>query len=146
MELRTAQPHEAAAIRALLRDSGLPTEDLDAAQIRFVVAVEGERLLGVGGIEDYAPYGLLRSLAVKRDGQRGGMGTRLLHALEEQARQCGLRELVLLTMTAAPFFHARGYREIPRAEMPERVQASPEFRALCPASATCMRKPLEPSQ
>lgn len=146
MELRPAHPQEADAIRALLRDSALPTADLDTAKIGFVVAVEDGHLLGTGGIEAFGDAGLLRSLAV-RAGQRGnGLGARLLEALETQARSDGLAQLALLTTTAEPFFAARGYRRIARDTMPDPLQASAEFSALCPASAICMHKPLEPQR
>lgn len=143
MEPRPAHPHEIDAIRALLQECGLPTEDLESSRVGFVVAADGERLHGVGGIEAYPPHGLLRSLAVRRDRHGVGLGTHMLEALEARARAQGLSELVLLTTTAAPFFAARGYREIARTDVPAPVQASAEFRSLCPASATCMHKRLE---
>lgn len=142
MELRPAQPHEAEAIRSLLRDSELPTDDLGTARIEFLVAVDDAGLVGVGGIEAYGEAGLLRSLAVRLDRRGDGVGARLVEALETHARRSALRELALLTTTAAPFFAARGYRQIGRDTMPAALQESAEFRALCPASAVCMSKPL----
>ena len=146
MELRLAHRHEADAIRVLLRENALPTDDLDAARIGFVVAVDDRGLLGVGGIEAFGDAGLLRSLAVRSDQRGNGLGARLVGALEAQARMEGLAQLALLTTTAAPFFAARGYREIARVAMPDALQASAEFRSLCPASATCMLKSLVLSQ
>ncbi|HEX9687908.1 MAG TPA: hypothetical protein VGB47_02410 [Thermoanaerobaculia bacterium] len=37
--------------------------------------------------------------------------------------------------TAAPFFRRLGFRDVPRADVPERVRDSLEFRSLSPASA-----------
>jgi amino-acid N-acetyltransferase len=143
MELRAPQPHETAAIRALLRDSDLPTDDLDAAPVEFLVAFDGNGLAAVGGLEVRGNSGLLRSLAV-RPGLRGsGLGSALLRALETTARERGLRELVLLTLTAAPFFARHGYVELPRGDASREVQDSAEFRLLCPASATCMSRSIE---
>lgn len=146
MELRRAHRCEADAIRALLRENALPTDDLDAARIGFVVAVDDGSLLGVGGVEAFGDAGLLRSLAVRSDQRGNGLGARLVGALEAHAREEGLAQLALLTTTAASFFAARGYREIARAAMPDALQASAEFRSLCPASATCMLKSLVLSQ
>ena len=49
---------------------------------------------------------------------------------------------MLLTETADDFFSALGYRVVARESVPEAIRRSAEFRALCPASATCMRKAL----
>jgi amino-acid N-acetyltransferase len=49
---------------------------------------------------------------------------------------------VLLTQTAEVFFANRGYRRIGRADAPQAVQASAEFRSLCPASAVAMSRVL----
>jgi hypothetical protein len=33
-----------------------------------------------------------------------------------------------------------GFRVVPRDEVPEVIRATEEFRALCPANATCMAR------
>jgi len=40
--------------------------------------------------------------------------------------------------TAVPFFRRRGFRDVPRSDVPERVRNSLEFRSLCPASAEAL--------
>ena len=42
------------------------------------------------------------------------------------------------TTTAPEFFRRFGFAEIDRAFAPASLQASPEFAALCPSTATCM--------
>jgi amino-acid N-acetyltransferase len=64
----------------------------------------------------------------------------LVEHLELRARQTGVSELVLLTQTAKDFFQRRGYQIIERPSAPASVQASQEFRSLCPSSAFCMVK------
>lgn len=140
MEWRTAHPHEADAIRALLQANDLPTVDLDAAPVEFLVAFDGTGLAAVGGLEAHGDCGLLRSLAVRPALRGSGLGSALLRALETKARERGLRELVLLTLTAAPFFARHGYVELARDDAPRAVRDSAEFRSLCPASATCMSR------
>lgn len=142
MELRTPREGERAHIRALLVDSGLPVEDLDASAINFIVAVEDDRLLGVVGIEAFQGAGLLRSLAVQGAMRGTGTGVALVQAAESHARSLGVKYLVLLTQTAAPFFLKHGYDAIERHDAPSSVQGSAEFRSICPASATCMIKHL----
>lgn len=134
------------AIEALLAGSGLPIEDLARARPEFVVACEGARIVGVGGLERFGEAGLLRSVAVSPDRRGAGIGPMIVGYLELRARQMGLSELVLLTQTAKDFFVWQGYRIIERSHAPEAVRASGEFRSLCPSSAFCMSKRMtEPS-
>lgn len=144
--IRVRSPHtdEHAALRALLTDNALPVTDLDSAAVDFLIAVADGRVLGVVGLECFGAAGLLRSLAVRTDHRGTGLGDTLVRAVERAARARGLTQLVLLTQTATPFFASRGYTVIDRAAAPDAVRRSAEFASLCPASATCMAKPLGP--
>ena len=71
------------------------------------------------------------------------MGARVVATAEAMAAQFGLRELYLLTNTAAPFFERRGYARIAREAAPAAIRASSESAAICPASAIVMRKDLK---
>jgi amino-acid N-acetyltransferase len=137
-----AHPRDTASIHALLAASGLPVSDLDTSPVEFLVAVDGGRVVGVAGLEAHGDAGLLRSLVVVPSHQGTGLGRALARAIEEHARQRGLRDLVLLTATAADFFASDGYRQIARDTAPAPIRATREFASLCPASATCMAKSL----
>lgn len=143
MPVRPPAPDEHSAIRALLIDSGLPVEDLDRSTIAFLVGVDGECVVGVIGLEAFGEVAPLRSLAVAPDHRRAGIGARLVEAMEAQARARDVHTVVLLTQTAEAFFARRGYRVIERSHAPQSVQASAEFRSLCPSSATCMTRHLD---
>lgn len=143
MSIRPAIASENAAIRALLTDYGLPVQDLDSADVAFLVAGDDEAIAGVVGLQTFGDIGLLRSLAVRADARGTGLGGRLVEAVESVAQARELRELVLLTQTASTFFAKRGYRTIDRASAPAAVQASAEFLSLCPASAACLIKSFE---
>lgn len=140
--IRPAHPRDIDALHALLADHGLPVDDLRDGAVEFLVAVDQGRVVGVAGLEAHGDAGLLRSLAVRGAYRGTGLGRALARAIEAQGRERGLRELVLLTQTAEAFFAGDGYAVIDRAQAPVEVRQSTEFRALCPASATCMRKPL----
>lgn len=140
--IRPATEHDAAAIRALLEANGLPTADLRGARPEFLVACQGSRVVGVGGLERFGEIALLRSVAVVPDHRASGIGCALVAHLEQRARDSGISVLVLLTQTAKGFFERRGYDPIERRLAPAAVQASEEFRSLCPASAICMFKRL----
>lgn len=140
--LRTARPSDLDAISALLTGSALPVDDLRTSSIGFLVAEDAGAIVGVVGLEAFSDAALLRSLAVAHAQRGQGVGAALVDAVERDARDRGLRQLVLLTQTAERFFAQRGYRVIARGDAPVAVQGSAEFRSICPASAVCMAKTL----
>ena len=73
---------------------------------------------------------------------RVSAGRIIVQDLERIAGAAGISRLVLLTQSATQFFQRLGYQVIERKEVPRQLQASEEFRSLCPASATCMAKTL----
>ncbi len=133
-----AVPADLDAIRALLRRLHLPAEDVGLGHQSFLAARSGGELVGCVGLERYGDAALLRSLAVVPRLQATGLGKRLSAEVVAEARRAGVRTLYLLTTTAAPFFERAGFRRVERASAPPAVAASPEFKALCPASAACL--------
>lgn len=143
MDIRQSLPDEQRAVRLLLVDAALPIDDLDDADVHFIVAVDNGVPVGAIGLEPFGSVGLLRSLVVHPSLRGAGIGHRLVEALETHARREGFGQLALLTQTAETFFAVRGYAVIGRGEVPGALQSSAEFRSLCPASATCMTKHLD---
>lgn len=125
-----------------LEAAGLPADDVGSTPATFYLATDGERPLGVGGLERYGTDGLLRSVVVDESHRGRGYGRALCAALEAEARQAGVTELYLLTTTVRAFFAACGYATVDRADVPAPVRASPQFAEICPTSATCMTKAL----
>ncbi len=135
------------AIIALLASNELPTADVQPdSHPEFLITRRDGRVIGVVGLERYGDVGLLRSLAVSPDHRGLGLGVALTRALEDSAARSGIASLVLLTETARDFFLRRGYQVISRDDAPEAVQASSEFRSLCPDSAVCMKRELDPAR
>jgi N-acetylglutamate synthase-like GNAT family acetyltransferase len=144
-ELRTATDQDLAEIRELLEIAGLPTSDLVSAKPLFTVVRDGGEVVAAGALQAFGSSALLRSVVVA-DGHRGtGLGSMVVRELERIARCAHLERLILLTQTAREFFARQGYCVIERSSAPREVQGSEEFRALCPASATCMVKVLTKS-
>jgi amino-acid N-acetyltransferase len=138
----TARPSLPSVI-ALLRQAGLPTEDITAERVDdFFQAGEPQAPVGIVGLELSPPYALLRSLVVAPSARSSGLGSRLLAHAETHARSRGVRSLYLLTTTAEAFFAARGYVRADRNDAPPAIRSSAEFSALCPASAAFMVKKL----
>jgi amino-acid N-acetyltransferase len=105
----------------------------------WVLEVAGT-LVGVIALERFGSEGLLRSLAVAPDFRNRGFGRELVTRLEVDAREHGVRRLVLLTETAEQFFRRIGYSRIDRAQVSGPLPQSAEFRTLCPVAAACMTK------
>jgi len=118
-------------VKALLRESGLPYEDIKTPQLKhFLVIRDGERISGVVGIDLYGAAALLRSLAVAPNYRRFSFASNLLAKIEEYAKAKGAEALYLLTMTAAGFFEKRGYQKIDRKGVPGAIRATPVFGGL----------------
>lgn len=141
MNITTVGADEMTEVTALLGANGLPTTDLSPAVALFGVRDAGG-LEGVVGIEACGPVGLLRSLAVRPDRRRSGLGSALVLEAERIAVARGLQALYLLTTTAEPFFARRGYLRLSREEAPAGIRGTTEFASVCPASAAFMRKEL----
>ena len=140
MRFVEARDDDRPRIERLLRDSGLPTSDLDSSPVRLFVGYDDGQFVGVGGLERYGTDGLLRSVAVP-DALRGdGLGTAIYREIEARAREDGIERLYLLTETAAPFFADLGFEVVDRDDAPGAIQETTEFGELCSATETCMRK------
>ncbi len=147
MTPQPARPADFPAIVRLLQDAELPHGDLAPEHLRhFLVLRDGDEIAGVVGMEVADDAGLLRSLAVPEARRGRGLAMRLVDALEEHARASGIRTLYLLTTTAEGFFARRGYARADRAAVPDAIAATPEFRGICPASATCLARALVPAE
>ncbi len=132
-----AKEKDGPAIAGLLRAAELPGEDFAAHIGRFLVAREGGRVVGAVGAEVYGEDALLRSLVVAGEWRGAGLGGKLVEELERAAGAWGVRRWWLLTTTAEKFFERRGFRAAARAEAPEAIRATAEFRGLCPSVAVC---------
>ena len=138
LELAPARPEDLPAIRALLAEVGLPADDVGAAEQVFLVASDGGGLAGCIGLEIHGESALLRSFAVSPQRQGKGIGRALSQRAIAEARARGVADLYLLTTTVEELASRAGFVRIDRAEVPEAVRASAQFRTLCSATAACM--------
>jgi amino-acid N-acetyltransferase len=135
-----AQPEDIASVLSLLERHGLPLDGADAMGDAVVVARLDGRVVGAAGLERYADGALLRSVVMDASAQGHGLGQRLTEAALALARDLCMPRVFLLTTTADGFFPRCGFERIGRADVPESVRQSVEFRSACPASAIVMRK------
>ena len=143
---RSSTPADDPALRALLASAGLPAEDVGTGtRQRYVLAFEGDRLVGSIGVELAGADGLLRSLAVVPDQRGRGLAGALHDEIVDVAREQGVATVYLLTTTAEAFAARRGFERISRGDLPAGIAALAQVRALCPATAACMRRAVEPA-
>lgn len=140
--IEPAVPPDAEAIQGLLSAASLAVADLAVSPVRLWVVRDGTRVAGAAGLERYGNAAILRSLVIDSTARGRGLGQRLVAVLEDDARASGVKALVLLTRSAAPFFERLGYRVTDRLSVSDAIRRSAEFAVLCPMSAVCMSKSL----
>jgi len=138
VSLRQAGAADWPAIAALLQAHQLPLDGAQAHLATFVLAAQGQEVVGVAGAEVHGDVALLRSVAVAPGLQSQGIGALLVGTMKDQARRRGIRQLFLLTTGAAAYFTRHGFQPMDRAQAPHALAASAEFQGACPASATLM--------
>lgn len=130
--IRRARTDDAPAIAALIaryvplgtllpRSAEFVAEHAD----HFLVALDGDRIVGCVHLEEYAPsLAEVRSLAVDPAAQGRGIGARLVEAAEWLARRRGIATLFAVSNNEA-FFRRSGYapRDIPELDR-ERSEVS----------------------
>ena len=134
-----ARAEDLEAIQQLLLANDLPTAGVEDHWKTFLVARDGDVMVGCGGAEAYQFAALIRSIAVKQEYRSHGIGRRLVRQLLDRLASRGLREFYLLTTTAEEYFKKRGFKPIDRDEVHPQLLSSREFQDACPASAVCMR-------
>ncbi len=142
MQTSRAASGDWASVRGLLTEAGLPLDGAEEAFATGVVASDGDRLIGCAAIEPYDRVALLRSVAVVSDQRGTGVGTSLVRAVEDLARDRGATSLILLTETAELWFSRLGYEVIDRSTVPADVARSVEFETACSTTAVAMQRTL----
>ena len=141
MALEVAQAGDLADIRALLRSSRLPAEDLDAGGVHaHWVWREAGRVVGTAGLDVVGTVAVMRSLVTDPEFRGQGIATALCDAAEDEARRRGVTAVYLLTESAAALFERRGYRTVDRATVPDGIARHRQFASGCCQCARAMVK------
>jgi arsenate reductase len=139
VEIRAASSEELEAVQSLLREAGLAPLEASFHLRDLIVASEDSRVVGAGALEVRGRTGLLRAVVVAPDRRGRGIGSELFRSLRSRAYELSLRELLLLTLDAQPFFRELGFVEVPRDGVPSAIRARRLFREHHPDSAVPMR-------
>jgi len=129
--------------RRLLATAGLPSGDLDESLFEyFVASYKGRSAVALGGAEVFDGVALLRSVVTHPGRRREGRATAIVRFIEQRLANAGVRDIYLLTESAAAVFAGWGYRTIGRNAAPPPIAASRQFTTLCPERAQLMHKTL----
>jgi amino-acid N-acetyltransferase len=128
--LNKAREKDIPFIVELLKENDLPFSDIPDKRDSLFLARTDEAVIGIGGVELLGEYGLLRSLAVRAHERKKGYGQAITRGLQIHARHEGVREIYLLTITAAPFFERLGFTRTNRDEAPQPIRGTSEFCGL----------------
>lgn len=140
MKYRVAISKDLPRIEEILKQSNLPAEDCLSHLDNFVVHEEKEKVVGIGGLEIYGQYGLLRSIVVIPEYRGRGITKEILAILENRAYKSGVQKFFLLTETASDYFIKLGFSVIEREETPAEIVKTRQFSELCPSSAKAMSR------
>ena len=140
VDLEAARPADWLAVRSLLEQAKLPLDGLDERLEHFVVARDGNDIVGVAGLEHYGASALLRSVAVNDHWRGTGIGRLLVDRVLNEARALDVDDVYLLTTTAQEYFPKFGFACVRRDSLPPALGASAEMRGACPETAVAMKR------
>jgi len=126
--IRAATTADVPTIHTLLRDYAddgrLLSRSIDEISERlrgFVVAENNGEVRGCGSLEIFSQeLGEVRSLAVHPDHHGHGLGQKMVHEIENMARELGLTRMIALTYVPG-FFRKLGYQIVAMESLPEKV-------------------------
>ncbi|MCG6140127.1 GNAT family N-acetyltransferase [Leptospira mtsangambouensis] len=143
LEFKNAKKTDLEQIIVLLEKFKLPNEDIHAnSLIHFIIVKFNDQIIGTVALERFGNLGLLRSLCVEENYRNDNIGKSLINKILDYARAENILDVYLLTTTADKYFLKFGFEEISRANAPDLIQQSTQFRDICPSSAIFMHKKL----
>ena len=105
----------------------------------FTIVERRGTIVGCGALHLYGPHlAEVRSIAVAKEAQGQGAGSKLIDALIEEARQHRVSQVCLFTRSPQ-FFSKLGFLEVAHATLPDKIykdcQSCPRFQTSCDETA-----------
>jgi amino-acid N-acetyltransferase len=127
-KIRVAEERDVEAILVLLAEEDpegfllpLPAHELARAVGDFVVATEGDRVVGVGRLKRFTDsLAEVRTLKVAADHRNQELGRGIVRALLQRARAAGLQHVFVLT-ARTDFFERLGFVTIGKEALPLKI-------------------------
>jgi amino-acid N-acetyltransferase len=118
-------------------------EDVPQKISSLFLGYADSKVIGIGGVEVFGKVGLLRSVVIKEQFRRKGLGKMLISEIIETTKRRGVSELYLLTTTAEDFFSRIGFKKIERNAAPAAIKNTTEFKELCSVTSVLMWRKLQ---
>lgn len=139
LEVNNLNEQEREDLKHLLSSNQLCFNDINEQGVHlFGVNLKDEHI-GYFGYQLFDNLALFRSMVVIVEARNKGYGTLIWQQANKKLLAEGIKEVYLLTNTAAPFFSKQGFTEVPRASAPEAISATTEFKEFCPADSIFMK-------
>jgi N-acetylglutamate synthase-like GNAT family acetyltransferase len=126
-EIRPALPQDAEALSSLLEQIDLLSYDVLAPGTRYWLALDkAGALAGCIGMEFGREAVLLRSVAVRPEVRKQGLGRTLVEFALDQARQSGYRRAYLFSVRSGGYWQRMRFRTVPVEELTEALPSAPQ--------------------
>lgn len=138
LDISNATQDDMRCILTMLEGAALSMNGVSDESPNFLAArYEGDVVGGVA-MEGHGSDVLLRSLVVAPTAWNRGIGTQLVSALLDRARDQARARVYLMTTTAETFFERFGFQRIPVESLPAGIRTSEQFDGCCAAGASAM--------
>lgn len=137
--VRSADKNDVRLIKELLQACSLPTVQIEKHIQDFIVAEAQGSIIGTLGAVYDGNKALLRSFAVCEKKRKNGIGSRLINMMLKEMRKKGIKEVFLLTETAADYFIQLEFLEISRDIIPKILLIESGLDQACPCSSRCFK-------
>ena len=130
-------------IQSLLSANKLCFNDINQDGVSLFVVEKGSEHVGYFGIEFFGTDALFRSMIVLPKYRDQGFGVGIWQLALEMMKRKQIKDVYLLTNTAAPFFKKQNFKEFDRSAVPEAIGSTVEFNEFCPEDSVCMHFSLD---
>ncbi len=138
VRVRSAAFHEHSVLSSMLRDSGLAVPSPTQPPVFILSALAENELVGCVGWERYGHWAVMRSLVVRHELRRQGVGARLVVELCQRLASQGVREVYLAAGGVQVFFERLGFIAVDASMLPAEVINSPTIAVGREAGESCM--------
>lgn len=138
--LRHASENDLEAMKNILKSCGLSALGIESSKNTFILVEKNEAIIGMLGSICLGEQALLRSFAVEKQYRGRALGRLMLEEMEIKLREKGIKEIFLLTETAADYFSKIGFEEISRGQIPQRLLQISELDRVCSCKRRCFHR------
>ncbi len=139
LEVNKLNEQEREELKHVLSLNQLCFNDINERGVHLFGVNLRDEHVGFFGYELFDNLALFRSMVVVAEARKKGYGTLIWQLAKNKLVAEGIKEVYLLTNTAASFFSKQGFTEVARASAPVAISDTTEFKEFCPADSVFMK-------